>query len=383
MFFFGITTQVLGTLITRIMAHYDIRMAQAGLLSSFISTGNLAAMFVVSVFVGRINKMVLLGASFFLFSASLFLISIAPPFGILLAGFALTGVFGATIDTLNNSLIADLMPAKISLGMSLLHGIFGLGGLCSPIIIESLAWNLGWKQVYVILSAVFILDLAIYSLYTKLQWNHLVTLTPNKKQAGFGLTDMVQFFRKKQHVLLWLAMFFYGGNQSTLAVWIKRYVETHINEPAWGAYVLSAMWIGITISRLVISPFVKISSTLKICTGNIISAITLAAGLLLGTVGGIMTASFAVGLASGLTIPLIIAIGCEWHRERTAYGTMMPFTALFISYLIFPPLSGLASDMLGIPWGVALGALSALLTAVFSGALERWMKREKEEAILT
>ena len=164
-------------------------------------------------------------------------------------------------------------------------------------------------------------------------------------------------------------MFCYGGNQRTVAVWIKRYVETHLCMPAWGAYTLSAMWLGTAVSRLIISPNIKAASPLKICAGNLISALALAAGLLSGSAMGIAAASLLVGLSSGLTIPLILAIGCEWYPEKTAFGTLMPFTAFFISCVVFPPLSGFVGDFMGIPWGVAVGAASALLTAVFSGIL--------------
>ena len=172
-------------------------------------------------------------------------------------------------------------------------------------------------------------------------------------------------------------MFFYVGNQSTLAVWIKRYVETHLNEPAWGAYALSAMWLGIAISRLVISPGIKASSPRKICVGSLISAIVLTIGLLSGSARGIVIATLLVGLSSGLTLPLILAMGCEWYQEKTAFGTMMPFTACFIAAVLFPPLAGLISDFLGMPWGVALAVAAVFFTAVFSGILDKNLKNHR------
>ena len=376
MFIYGISNQAIGTLITRIITHYGIKMAEAGLLSSFANAGNFAAIFIVTFFTGRINKIILMGASLFFYSASLYLISTAPLFGILLGSFALIGLFGATTDTLTNSLVADLLPNNISRSMSFLHGIFGLGGLCGPILIERFAGNRpsfggeSWAQVYFIISVAFFMYLLIYAVFVKWQWSILAVRLSHDKQAGFGFSDIVQFFGQKQCVLLWAAMFFYGGNQSTLSVWIKRYVETHLDAPAWGAYALSAMWLGIAISRLIVSPVIKASSPKKICFGNFISAVALAAGLFSNSAPGITAASLLVGLSSGLSIPLIIAMGCEWHREKTAFGALMPFTACFIAYVVFPPLSGLVSDSLGIPWGVALGAASAFLTAVFSGVLD-------------
>ena len=373
-FIYGISSQLIGTLISRIILHYDIRMAQAGLLSSFINVGNFAAIIIITIFAGRINKMILMGVSLLFYSASLFLISTAPSFGIILASFALIGVFGATTDTLINSLVADLMPDKISLSLSLLHGAFGLGGLCGPIIIERLALSLSWEQVYFVSSAVFFIYVLIYVLFVRLQWSLLANNVSYKKQVQFGLSDIAQFFTRKRNVLLWLIMFLYAGNQTTLAVWIKRYVEIHIDEPAWGAYALSIMWLGIALSRLIVSPGIKASSPMKIGVGNFVSAIALAAGLISGSAQGIIAASFVVGLGSGLTIPLILALGCEWHQEKTAFGTMMPFTAFFISSVVFPPLSGHISDLLGIPWGVAVGVLSAILTAVFAWVLDVSLK---------
>ena len=376
MFIYGAASQMLGTLISRIMLHYGLRMAQAGLLSTFINAGNFAAIFTITVFSGRIDKKILLAASLFFYSASFFLVSTAPLFGVLLAGFALIGVFGATLDTLLNSLVADHFPGNVSPGMSMLHGFFGLGGLSGPIVIERLALSFSWPQVYFIVSMVFAVYLFLYAVLLKLQWNGLKTNAEGRQQSGFGFTDVVRFFTRKKHVLLWITMFFYGGNQSTLAVWLKRYIETHLNEPVWGAWVLSAMWLGIAVSRLVISPLIKAPSPKKIMAGNLISAAALIAGLFSGSVQGIAAASLVVGLCSGFTIPLILALGCEWHREKTVFGTIMPFTALFLAYMVFPPFSGMLSDLMGIPWGVAVGAAGAVLAGVFSCILQNRMKHD-------
>ena len=136
------------------------------------------------------------------------------------------------------------------------------------------------------------------------------------------------------------------------------------------------MWLGIAVSRLIISPNIKASSLHKIYAGSLISAAALTAGLLSSSFLGIAAASLVVGLSSGFTIPLILAIGCEWYRDKTAFGTMMPFTGLFIAYAVFPPFSGLIADMTGIPWGVSVAALSAILTALFAGALDTGLKKE-------
>ena len=368
-FIYGISNQAIGALITQIIAHYGIRMAQAGFLSSFNSVGKIAVMFVITIFVGKINKMILMGTSLFFYSVSLYMVSAAPPFSIILVSFALIGVFGSTLDTLTNSFIADLMPSNISRSISLLHGVFGLGGLCGPVIMERFAGNLNWAQIYFVLSLSFFIYLVIYAALVKWQWSLLTVRISNEKQVQVGFSDIVQFFTRRRNVLLWLTMFFYAGNQSTLAVWIKRYVEIHLNTPVWGAYALSAMWLGTAICRLVISPNINVSSSKKILFGNLISAVVLIAGLLSGSAKTVAAATLVVGLSSGLSVPLILAMGCEWYREKTAFGTVMPFTACFISYAVFPPLSGLVSDSLGMTWGVAVSAASAFLTVVFSGML--------------
>jgi len=377
-FLYGISRQAVGTLITPIIEHYGIKMAQAGLLSSFLITGSFAAIFVITIFAGRVNKMILMGSSIFLYALSLCFISTVPRFGILLAGFALMGTFGATVDTLTNSLIADLMPQNLSRNMSLLHGIFGLGGLCGPVAIERFRAVLNWAQVYFTISLVFFVFLIIYAVFVKLQWRALTIHLSNEKQVRFGFSDIAKFFSRKRHFLLWFSMAFYSGHQSTMGIWIKRYVEIHLNVTLWGAYALSAMWMGIAISRLFISPNVKASSPLKICVGSFISTIALAAGLLSNSAHGIVAASLVVGLSSGLTIPLIVAICCEWYPGKTALGTLMPYTAIFIASVVFPPLSGLVSDFLGITWGIGVSAACALLTAVFSGLLDLNLKRSRK-----
>ena len=377
MFGYGISRQLIGTLITRIILHYDILMAQAGFLTSFVNIGNFAAIFILTIFAGRVNKIILLWGTLFLFSASLFLISTAPEFSVILASFALIGVFGATTDALVSSLIADFRPEKASLNISLLHGVFGLGGLSGPIVIERLARDLSWDEVHFVISMAFFVYLAVYAIFVKWQWSLLTTQTSPIKQKQFGLSDIARFFTRKRNVLLYVIMFLYAGNQTTLSVWVMRYVETHLNDAVWGAYALSAMWLGTALCRFFISPNIKASSPIKIGVGNLISAIVLTIGLLSNSVAGIVAASLLVGLSSGLTIPLVLALGCEWHQDKTAFGTMMPFTAFYFGSVIFPPLTGSISDHIGIPWGIAVAVVSSVLVALFSAVLELRLKSQK------
>jgi len=95
------------------------------------------------------------------------------------------------------------------------------------------------------------------------------------------------------------------------------------------------------------------------------------------SVAGIVAASLLVGLSSGLTIPLVLALGCEWHQDKTAFGTMMPFTAFYFGSVIFPPLTGSISDHIGIPWGIAVAVVSSVLVALFSAVLELRLKSQK------
>lgn len=366
MFFYGLCVQMVGTMISRIILHYDIKMAQAGLLSSFQYAGNFVAVFIVTVFSGRINKIIILGVSVLFLAASFCIISTAPLFGILLVNFSMMGIFYSALDTHINSIVADLRPDNIRVSMSFLHGLYGLGGLSCPIVIERLAIKFSWTQVYFIISMVLIFYFVVYVLFVKLHWGQLSTRLPHAQQARFGFLDMIQFFKLKRNVFLWIAMFSYIGSHSIVSIWIKRYVETHLNEPAWGAYALSAFWIGVVLSRFVVSPNIKAPSLLKITVGNLIFALVLATGLLSGSVYFIVAATLVAGLSAGFTIPLLMAQSCEWYQEKTSFGTLMPLTSLYFSFAVFPPVSGFISDNLGIPWGVALGAICAFMTAVFS-----------------
>ena len=369
MIIFGASKQAFGALISRIIAHYDITMAQAGLLFSVNSVGNFVALFIIAVFAGRINKMLLIGLSMFLMTISIFLISAAPPFSLMFVCFAFMGIFGTTAETLINPLVADLRPVNVSRNMSWMHGLYGLGGLGGPIVIERLISRMSWARIYFLLSAVFIVYLIVYAIVVRRQWSTLTQYVSNEKQSQFGFADILKFFTLKRNILLWLTMGFYVGSQSILSTWIKRYVEIQLGLPVWGAYALSALWLGTTASRLLISPNIKASPLLQICVGNLISVAALIAGLLSGSAGGITAATLMVGLSSGFTLPLVLAISCEWYPKKTTFGTLMLSTASFIAFIIFPPFSGFVSDHSGMLWGVAVGAACTFLATAFSGVL--------------
>ena len=381
MIMFGASKQAFGALISKIIAHYDIKMVQAGLLYSINSAGNFVSFFIVAIFVGRINKMLILGSSIFFMALSMFLISTAPAFGLLFVCFALLGIFAATSDTMSNPIIADLRPDKLSGNISMLHGLYGVGSLCGPIIMEALSGRLSWSQIYGSISLVFIIYLVIYSVVVKRQWKTLTMYISNEKQSRISISDILKFFTEKRNILLWITMLFYIGNQGVLSAWIKRYVEIQLGLPVWGAYALSALWLGTTIGRLFISPNLKVPTSLQVFFGNLIALVSMIAGLSSGSAMGITAAAFIVGLGAGSTYPLLFAIGCGWYPGKTAFGVLMPSTASFIGFVIFPPFSGFVSDHFGMLFGILVSTVCGLFTTVLSGMLHLNIRAQKQTAV--
>ncbi len=163
MFTAAVCTTTQGVFLTHYIDYYHLESFEQGLMSSFQSGGNLIALFLIGVLLGKLKKRSVLIISAVLIPAMFFMFGLKPILLIFLLGYFIYGVAFGLLDSLASSMMVDLYADKSSLYMNLLHGIYGLGGLMGPVILIQLdLLGLEWYQI---LSAMGILAALYYKIF--------------------------------------------------------------------------------------------------------------------------------------------------------------------------------------------------------------------------
>ena len=348
-----------GTLLTSYINHYNLRSSSQGLMSSMQSAGNLAALLLIGVLVGRLQKTTILMISAVTIPAVFLMLSGKPAFLLLLAGFLIYGVAFGFQDALASALMVDLNPEKSGLYMNILHGVFGLGGLSAPVFYAYLMnRGMAWNGILMLVACFCAVSCALYIILRfRVQQCFQGGIVPVRK---IGFTDIRRFLAERRKAVLLCCAILFGAHQIGISSWIARYVSEFLQSPAYGALALSLFWVGTAASRLA-SSFIHIPRAKKICLGFLFASAFIAIGIFCNN-GLIMAiCCLLAGLAEGPILPLMLDMSCSWERENTSLGSTMVLLALYIGFLIMPVLIGKLAS--------AFSMTAAMLTTVLASAM--------------
>ena len=354
-----------GIMLTSFIDQYALLSSAQGAPGAALSFGQALALIFLFWQAGRISKSVIVTFSFAVIVVLLFTISVIPPYTVLVLLFCLLGtVFGA-ISSTASSLIADLYTgAGTSKYMSRLHGIFGLGGLVTPIIFMRLfTAGLHWNIAVRIVTAMIAVLLIIYLVFTGYSLKSVDL--PKSSNLKIKLEDFKRFFKRGTNALLIFSMFFYAAHQSVIAVWIIRYVSVFLGDISLGALSLSLFWGGITVSRLFTHKLLPVSPVKIVLCGNLVSTIVLLAGVFSGSAIVMAACVFIVGLLNGTSIPVLLATGCADNDGNTILPTSLLNLSMFVALVACPLVVGALVEYTTMRSGLFLSAFCTLASGVF------------------
>ena len=354
-----------GVMLNNFIEHYALEAASQGAIGSAQGFGQLFALCLVFVLAGKISKSAIATTTILCVAAILLGISFAPPFVLLCFLFGLMGFSFGTADSMASSLIADLFDGEATHKyMSRLHGIFGLGGLIAPLFYLSLSnAGLSWDMAIRVMVAIMAVILMLYLILLRTATRE-ITL-PKTSNQNITSADIKVFFKSGTGVLLILCALFYGLHQSIVAVWIYRYVSVFLNGPILGALSLSLFWAGTTISRLIMHK-VPISPIKIVLWGNLAAAAVMCIGIVSASPAVMTVFIAAAGLLGGVTIPVLLASGCEEKNCNTILPTNLIFLAIVAAYMCSPLIVGALVARTSMSAGILLSALCALACGVLT-----------------
>lgn len=359
---------ILAVLLSDIIESYSLSGTREGLMSSMISIGALVALIATILCQGKFKKTQIIIVGGFLASATLLAKSIPMPFTMFLIACFVMGFGHGTADSCQSSFLADLNPGNTSKHMGFLHGIFGIGGVLTPIILQRLLKQFEWRTIYGIVGVACMLLIAQFAFVT----HHMKTRVSVASRIEPRLTpaDVKAFFRNKFYVYLLFCIFFGAAAQSGIIVWTIRYVFVTFNNAEIAAVCLSVFWIATTISRFC-APLLPLQTSQIITWGAFISAATWAAALAINLPLAMCVACGITGLASGSCIPMSLSEGAAINPEETGFSTSILMIFKTIAQILSPIIVAFVMSLNDMRTGMVTASVFFAVNGVFGALMIR------------
>ncbi len=365
----GANDGAFGVIIPSMRAHYGVSNAIIALPFLFSAVGYLTAAFNSGLLVAKlgIRLFLLLGIGAFLCAATV--ISLMPPFPVLLLLLLPLGFGAAILDAGLNAYIAGL-PRNTAL-LNYLHAFYGAGALLGPIIASGLlAIGFGWNSVYVVWISICII------LATGVAFAFREQTGRGKKQEERSNKEETKehlLFRTLAMRVVWFAalfLLFYVGTEVSLGSWSYSFLtEEGHGAPLLMGWAVSGYWLGLTLGRLTLARvalYLGEKRMIQLCIGGVIVGALL---IWLVPLNGVSAVGLCLtGYCLGPIFPTTIAL-----MSKLVSARFLPNAIGFLASLgsmgaaLFPWLAGNLAQLIGL-W--ILLPYVILLTLVMLGL---WM----------
>ncbi|KAF9883908.1 hypothetical protein FE257_002651 [Aspergillus nanangensis] len=254
-----------------------------------------------------------------------------PPYPVLVVSFIFAGFGNGLADAAWNAWIGNMADANQLLG--LLHGLYGVGAVLSPLIATSLITraNLGWYYFYYIMIACAALELAfcVAVFWDATGTRHSSADSDPDESHALRRT----LFSNPSARVTWICAFFllgYVGIEVALGGWIVTFMmRVRDGEPFASGMAATGFWLGITFGRVVLG-FVTPRLGEKMAV-SIYVAVSIGFGLILWLVPNFYSSVVAVSLQGFFLGPLFpgAVVVATKLLPRSLHVTAIGFAAAF------------------------------------------------------
>ena len=373
----GLLASSYGPLLPVIQDRFSVSSFETGVFVSTLPAGSIVAIIVCAWAQSRVSTRLLLLASCFFLLLGLLGLSLAPQWGLLLAGGVSIGLgYGAATTLANGVIAAAFATRRSTFLLNLQNGIFGIGAVLGPVCVATLpddsgrlAW-LGYAAL-VVLAGFLLAALPLSSLASP---NRVVarTLSPENVRSGSRLREL-----SPETVRSWV--FAGQGRLAGFALLFACFIAAEISTAAWATTHLGAVGGNSTAIALATSLFYLGLATgrigaavlgLRVSPGPLLMGTTILATFMLTLtyltpLGGI--AYVLAGVAIGPVFPTGLAwVSADQPHARHPIATVL--VAGNLGGMLLPPVVGAVITSVGaeaapLPIAVtcALGAVVAIL----------------------
>lgn len=353
MVFLSAVFAVQGSLLSTMIAQYQLTPANQGLANTMAFAGGILALVGAFTMQGRWKKRTLLKWALFMCVAGLALMYVAPDYFVYVAAWFVAGFGLGLMDTLLSACMADLYSGRQAVTMMcMLHTAYGLSSVLSPMGYAALlSAGVPWKRVYLVIGAAGLLIVAG-------AWavKHVFAIRDGEalSRRPMSLKGILPALRQGR--LLWLvaALFFHGIFLSGLNTWINRYAEglgDGVTVPAQ-----SCVFLGVMLSRMLM-PFLPVKPQKYVVAGSLLGGVALCIGLTMPGGWALRVLLMVSSLCFGALIPCTITLGCERQPGNTLLVTTGIMLALYLGQALSSPLIAALEAAVGLWAGILLCAI--------------------------
>ena len=359
----GASSMLMGNLMPFLREMYGISYAQAGLLLSLPSWGNLASIFITGympTYIGR-RKTVLITSVWMAVAFILVTFGIGGA-ALLPVACLMIGIARGGNTNFSNTMMSTLPGKKAAVGYNLLHGAFAVGAVLSPLAL--IACTKGNPNGWQIMTAgIIVLCLVQVAVYAKM------ALPVENITKSIKTVDR-SFLGNKSFWLGAAILFFYISAEYAIVNWLVTYFkDTGVLSAEVSQLMSSLLWVVIFIGRMIGAALVgKVSRKIILVVDGIGLTLFFLLVFFSRSELPIFIGIMGVGLFMATIYTSALALGTESIKGNDLGVSTMIFTGS-TGGIITPAVVGMVAEKAGIQVGmgvVVAVTVLLLVTILFS-----------------
>ncbi|KAI9065306.1 MFS general substrate transporter [Trametes sanguinea] len=342
MFVAGWNDGTLGPLLPRIQEVYHVGYAIVSLIFIVSCTGAVLGSCTFLYLFDRLGYGLVVVLASCMMIIAYCLEAAAVPFPVFVTAYFFIGYGGSFLNSGSNVFLASVSVGKASNRFGILHGVYGLGAMVSPLVSTQFAQISRWSFVYLVHVGLVLLTLVTQVLAFRLQGQadcaRAIGLPPPETESS-----LLQRYKRALSMrvihLMALFAFVYVGVEVSIGSWIVTYVINLRHGGPDSGYIPSGLFGGLMIGRIALLPFSKLVGERRVIFVYILAVLGLELavwhvqsvvadaiciafiGIFLGPMFPIMT-----NHAGGIIPPDLISGGVGWIAGWGAAGAaVFPF----------------------------------------------------------
>ncbi|MBK5092453.1 MAG: MFS transporter [Actinobacteria bacterium] len=352
----GIVLLLAPSTVKSIMESFNFRESLGGLLQVAYFAGGTAGILLITHLMQRWTARQIILSQVLLLSLSLAAAAISPWYPMLLFFYLVAGFANGILITYPGVYATRVCGDESHRAQNLIYGFFALGVVTSPLLAKLLIDNLHSWRWALAAPAILILPLSIPVALRRLERIEGV------EKLSSGVLREIFAFNRKLFTGLLFALLFYIAAESAVSLWLITFLEKEYDvSPGTAHLTLTALWIGITVGRWIVSSLVKKADPYKIIVFlTIISGFVVLAAPLTGSKTASMILYMLVGLFYSGIYPTLIGY-VAWFPEDIASSVFTLFLAAgALGGAVLPYLVGLLNQFAG-----RVAGMSSIAVMVF------------------
>lgn len=350
---------VMGSLIPSIRdAFPGLTLASAGLFSTLQSLGTALSVILCFCLFSALNKVRVMALCQLVLAVCLLLFGINSILLVLYALLFFIGLSNNIVDTLSNSVLADIEPRRKAFHINMLQALWAASAAAGPWFTLLLGGT--YPPVFIGLSVVVAAAGAAFALGLKQELRQPFV----QRRDNFGaLGKMIRTLKLKGMWLLLALSFSNAFVLVSFSYFISSYILSIGGSSLNAAFALSMLFVGTLLGRLIYAPLAhRISARTVMLAANALSAAAFAGIAFCTDVTAAGVLACIGGIGTAVNFPSTLVHACALVPDDTASGSALVFLGFTLATFAAPPLIGVIGDAAGLK--TAMLCAASLLIAV-------------------